>query len=494
MVSVQANTIRINASYDYSWLIDARDQAISSINATTARVIKFSQDCKANVVNKAVAVHDHALIRKYQTQQAIQTKAHAAKLSAVQQAQSKRDNLAALLLGVPVDALPDIRQRLLNPVAVPAVPAVRKMARSVELEVPAVGMNLDATVLSKALDRLNTAVCKKAHLPILGYVLIVPAGDRIILQSTDLEVGVQTSIPAAINSFEPVAVPFKELTNALKGAKGAVRLSLDDESMFCSVAVGSKRVSLQILPAEEFPLVPEIAGTWQEVNVGIFDAIKRVQSAVAKDESRQILLGILMNENNLVTTDTHRLHVADHNSNLQDWKPCIVPARVLNTLHKMLGIKAESFEVRTTENQIQFRAGDTIVTSRLIEGQFPNYQRVIPEAFAGAWTVKPAELSEALSGLLPIAKENLNRLVFESRGDILTLKAQHADNAAEAQVRLQGNSMGDFAAAFSVKYFLDAVDTFKDNAEVNIELSGECHPAKISDNSATVVLMPMQLD
>jgi DNA polymerase-3 subunit beta len=360
-----------------------------------------------------------------------------------------------------------------------------------------------------------------------------PFEGGVKLSCTDLEIGVETTIPAMVKRFEPVCLPAKMLLNALTGMEGAVTVRTDPEpkSDKIKLVCGESEHFLIPLPAEEFPTLPEgraFPVSWP----GLAGLLASVNCGLGVDESRAILTGVLVTPQEVVTTDTHRLFVRKHGMDAavsaslpRKWhngnKPgdprvvtdepenIVIPGRICREICSALGCKADdAIEFGTSDSQVWFKFGDTVMVSRLIEGQFPNFEKVIPVDPTGSFTANPKAMLSALKQVAPVARENSNRTIFAIHDDAIELSASsgvagevHAQFAVTSEGWVANNvdeeGDGAFKTALSCRYIMDALHVFKGCERVTMAGTGECNQFAITSDElpgAKVVIMPMGLN
>ena len=373
--------------------------------------------------------------------------------------------------------------------------------------------------LFEAVQTVGHAVSGRNPLPILSHIVIQTEGTGLRLIATDLELGISCKIPeATISEAGALSAPAKLLTEVLANLpeKGDVAISVDKSH---TVHVNCERSSYKILglPADEYPKLPEVANT---VNFSISQSklkemIKHTLFAVSTDEARAILTGVLMvidgETLKFVATDTHRLAVktavVTHGTGTQN---AIVPSRVMNELTRLLTDGEGEVQVTLSDNQVEFALpgdNDVHIISKLIEGQFPNYTRVIPTTFQKRLTIPVLQLQRAVRRASIVARENAQRVVLRSEDEklVLTAESQMVGNAhEEVEISREGE---DVEIAFNAKYLLDVLNTL-DSEEVHLEMTESLKPGvlrpvvKVTSEAQAgealmsdylCVLMPMQI-
>lgn len=357
--------------------------------------------------------------------------------------------------------------------------------------------------LYEGVQTAGRAVSPRTSLPILGHLLIKTDEDKLRIAATDLEIGMECIVEANVLEEGALTVPSRVLADVLAALPDTdVALSVD-ESNTVSVKCGTSDFSILGLPPEEFPMLPEVR---EEVRFTIDpevlrEGIKKTSFAISVDESRAILTGILVQvtDNNLklVATDTHRLCVHDCRLIESDGAVnAVVPGRAMNEIMRILPETGGSVEVSISNSQILFKIHDTVLISRLIEGQFPNYERVVPASHDKKLTIPTAQLLSSMKRAAIVARENSHRTILRTENGTLTVTAE-SGNVGKAHEEVEIIKEGDdIRMAFNAKYLLDVLNVI-DTEAIEVELSGDVSPAVIrpqDQDNYTYVLMPMQIE
>jgi DNA polymerase-3 subunit beta len=350
---------------------------------------------------------------------------------------------------------------------------------------------------------VGRAVSARTSLPILSHLLFTAEEDEIRIAATDLEIGMECTVEAKVQEAGTMTVPAKVLTEVLGALPETDVVLTADETNTVGLRCGTSEFSILGLPPEEFPMLPEVR---EEVSLSIDhdtlrEGIRKTGFAISPDESRAILTGILMNLENgglrLVSTDTHRLCIFNCAvSDSQGTVNAIVPGRAMNELTRIVPEGAGQVEVRISPSQILFKIGDTILISRLIEGQFPNFQKVVPTEFTRRLIVPTESFLASTKRVSIVARENSNRTLIKTENGTLVLSAESGSVGSaheEVEIIKEGD---DIKMAFNSKYLLDVLGVI-DTEAIEMELSGEASAAVIrpqTQSNYTYVLMPMQLE
>ena len=360
--------------------------------------------------------------------------------------------------------------------------------------------------LQKKISYLSHAISQRSDLPILLNILLETNDGNLRISSTDLEIGIQTQLPAEIEIGGAITIPaktFMELINSLPNEK--ITLITTDNS----VVVESKKTksSFQTIPASDFPKLYEEKGeTIAKVN---FADLKKAASMVvfsaSTDTARPALSGILVKKEEngflLVGTDGYRLSLKHHIASGGDLAnknedTIIIPARVMR---EVLSIRDDITDVlihvAKGSNQVMFEMGETLLVGRLIEAEFPNYERIIPSDHNSRIFFDREELLKAVKICSIFAREAANIIKFSLKKDKLIVSSQTpslGENTVEVEGRLTGE---ENEIAFNARYLLDVLSGVP-QPELSLEMTGPLNPGvfKLKDDASYLhLIMPIRV-
>jgi DNA polymerase III subunit beta len=364
--------------------------------------------------------------------------------------------------------------------------------------------------LYEGLQVVSRAVSTHTTLPVLRNVLIEPGTDAIKLSATDLELGVEVLVPAKVQEGGSLTVPAKTLGEIVAALPEAdVSLAADDHD---NLLICCRRSEYRIhgMTAEDFPALPEVGGnvSLQLPQPLMKDMIRQTALAASDDDSRPILTGVCLalqeDRLRLAATDTHRLAVRTSQVNgavlneVKDPVTVIVPVRAMNELMRVLGDGEDSqLQMRIDQNQILFRTERVTLISRLIEGQFPRYERVIPAGHTRRLTIQRDEFLSALRRARIVARDASakDRIVVATEGENLVITAEAGDLGQareEIEVAREGD---DISIAFNVNYLLEVLGVL-DTEGIFLELTEPLSPGvvrPVDGDDYLMVVMPMQV-
>jgi DNA polymerase-3 subunit beta len=357
--------------------------------------------------------------------------------------------------------------------------------------------------LQEKLLFLNHAVSSRGQLPILSNFLLEAKSGKLTISATDLEIGISSTITASTEKEGKITVPAKNFSDLLSNlGSQKITLNKNEESL---VLTGEKiKASFQTMPAEDFPKLYEEKGE-EFIVLKKEEAEKfflRVVFAAAIDSSRPALSGVLIEEEKnqalLVATDGYRLSMQKNVFKTKEelTKPLVVSSRIIK---EMLQIKEEEKSIKVfvskKNNQVLFSQGETILVGRLIEAEYPEYQKIIPTEFNTKTEIQREELLKAIKIAAVFARETANIIKLSIEKNKITVSA-NSPSVGEDAVEIEAKTTGESnEIAFNAKYLLDVLSTL-DVETVVFEMNGPLNPGvfKIKeDNSFLHLIMPIRV-
>lgn len=367
-------------------------------------------------------------------------------------------------------------------------------------------LTIDRKALHAALAATGRAVSSRSSLPILANVLLEANGpESLRLYATDLDLAIERRTSCTVQDAGSLTLPAKTLSEIVAALPdGPISIETDDQSAG-TIACGKSRFRIHGLPATEYPPAPTLGtGLCFRVSEAVLHRlISRVLAAVSRDDTRPVLTGAQWlpdgNSLKLVATDTHRLSVATGAITTDTpFEPAtpIVPRRTLDELLRLLDEKSSSaVTCEFDANQARFQIAGTVLTSRLIEGTFPRWERVIPTGHNWTLRLDAADLRRAVKRAAIVAREDAARLEFAAC-DTLCIHAKSGD-LGEAHEEIDCEKDGATTAVqfcLNANYLLDLLDA-AGTAVVTLEGATPLAPIvlrAVGDESYFAVVMPMQ--
>ncbi len=362
--------------------------------------------------------------------------------------------------------------------------------------------------LARGLGIVSRAVSSRATLPVLANVLLKTDNNGLKLTATNLEIGINCWVPGKLEGEGEITVPAKLLTDlvaSLPNQRIDLQLSTKDRTL--KVTCGGSRSSIKGIDADEFPVVAAIgdAPATSVDSRALREALGEVVFAAATDESRPILTGVLTklagDRMTLAAADNYRIAVR----NLTVTQPVgaetsiVVPGRSYAELMRILPDAEQQIDITITPNksQVLFHVEGIDLVSRLIEGQFPNYEPVIPTAHSSRAVVdREAFLAGARRASI-FARDSANIVKVEVAGDgssevsITAHAADVGDNSDVLEASVEGQAT---TIAFNARYLIDVLSNLGAD-EAALELSGPLAPGVIrgiGKDDYVHVIMPVR--
>lgn len=347
-------------------------------------------------------------------------------------------------------------------------------------------VSIDRSQLAHALATVNRAIESRNTIPILANVLLAVEDGQLRLTGTDLDVEITTGLPVLDCQPGSVTAPGKMLADIAKRATGDVTLELDAASAGgrLTVASGRSRYKLDVLPAEDFPSFS--AGEFDTtLELDLATLVAPCVHAISTEETRYYLNGVYLHAVDgrlvAVATDGHRLMRNVGPEGVLEYG-VILPRKLVGLLPK------GAVTVELSQNKVRVTSGSTVITSKLIDGTFPDYVRVIPSGNSNVLTVDRQALMKAVERVAAVADDK-SRAVKFAVGDVLRLIL--ADKASdEVSIEFEGEPL---EIGFNARYVNDMLGAL-DEPNVRFALGDAVSPAVIKgEGEWTAVLMPMRV-
>ena len=357
----------------------------------------------------------------------------------------------------------------------------------------------DRDALSEALQTVQRGVSSRPGIPALtGVLMEAGAGDGLTLTTTDLEVSVRLTIDVQVTEDGIALVPARLLGDTVKSLSDAP-VEFEADQTQARIRCAAYEGALRLLPAEDFPTLQPPAGTRIAVSASAFaEAVGQVARAASKDEARPVLTGVLLEVSRegvtLVSTDSYRLAVRDLVATAATEGKAIVPERALSEGGRAAQtVEKGDIEIFIDESQASFQIAGFTLTSRLIEGEFPNYRQLLPEAYESRLTVSRQQLMDAVRRVGLIARDTSPvRMEFNALGVKLSSQSPDLGQAVEAvEARYEGE---DITAAFNPHYLADGLAAASGET-VRLEIRDGLKPGIVRGESDdfTYLVMPVRL-
>ncbi len=355
-------------------------------------------------------------------------------------------------------------------------------------------------VLSEALGVAGRAAATRGGLlPVLSGVRLELSGNRLTVTGSDQDLTISVVTEVAGASDGVVVIPAKLASDVVRSLRpGAVELSVSGDEV--RIEASPSDFKMRAFAADQYPEIAAPAGDGVTLEAEQFrKAIDQVEKAASTDDARPILTGVLLSAEGdglrLVSTDSYRLSLRDlrGTSILSDDQKVLVPSRALKELSRLLG-DSDELELFLGERDASFVAGETTITTRLIEGDFPNYRGLIPENHPNRLSLDRESMLEAVKRVRLMAQDSAPvRLTMSESGLDLTAITQEVGQAAESvDASYSGENL---TVAFNADYLIDGIEVAPGD-EISLETVDELKPALLKsseDESFLYLLMPVRV-
>jgi DNA polymerase III subunit beta len=342
----------------------------------------------------------------------------------------------------------------------------------------------------RKLQLVSRGVSARSTIQLLGGILLEAQGEELKLSATNMEISIQTSSPAEVEGEGRVIIPariFNDIVRSLPG--GMFTLEHDDSEGMVRLAAGENEYRIRTFAADDYPQLPKFPeeGTFRMPGESLVETVEKVSRSYSRDETRPVLTGILISFEDsrvrMVTTDSYRLSIKETELATAPFdgpKEAIIPARAMQEVSRIFsGSDEGSIEVSLSENQALFRIGDVVFGTRLIDGNFPEYRRLLPSGFEREIAVSREKLIETLRRVNLFAARQtppvpVSLSFSEGAVEVIVKNGEVGD----AHERLEASSEDEFLISFNPSYLLDGVSAI-DSDEVVFKLNEALKPGLI---------------
>ncbi|MCH7614231.1 MAG: DNA polymerase III subunit beta [Nitrospinae bacterium] len=366
--------------------------------------------------------------------------------------------------------------------------------------------------LLTALHRVQGVVEKRNTMPSLANVLLEAKTEGLDILATDLELGMRGLYKAKVEELGSVTFSARKLYEILKEIKEPeISLSVTDHSLV-TIRAGRSQFKVVGLPSKDFPPLPAIEreGLIPLPGASLLQLIKKTLFAVGDNDTRYVLNGLLITllsidgkpTIRLVGTDGHRLAVAEQELKVgkdtvfpEDTK-VIIPKKAAQEIRRLLEEGGDEPMIGFTKNMLIFRKSGLVLTSRLMEGNYPNYQQVVPKESSKKVTVKREDFEGALRRVSVLSREKTYAVKVTFASDHITLFSSHPDmGEANEDIHAQFNGE-EFSAGFNARYLLEVL-TIMDGETIELQMDAPLSPCLLKElnnqQQFKAVVMPVKV-
>lgn len=365
-------------------------------------------------------------------------------------------------------------------------------------------IKINRDTLLKPLSSVSGIVEKRHTLPILSNLLLEAKQKKVVLTATDLEMQISLTINTTTNEELSTTVSAKKLLDICRSLPENAEISITTQENRIQVKAGKSRFNLQTLPATDYPIMAKIAdSTATTITIGqktLKHLFKQVEFAMAQQDIRYYLNGLLFeisaNRLNIVGTDGHRLSFTSTKlSQNYEKQELILPRKTIIELIKLLDDSDEDTTIEITAGQANFTFGNIQLISKVIDGKFPDYTRVIPIGHQNSFTVGRVAILQAMQRASILSNEKYRGIRMVLAKNNLRLISTNSEQE-EAEEELEINYSGDVLdIGFNVTYMIDVLNNMgSENITFSFaDANSSCLVTVPGDDDYRYVVMPMRI-
>lgn len=355
-----------------------------------------------------------------------------------------------------------------------------------------------------AIMRTVSIADRKSVVPILSHVLMDFNSEGLVIKATDLDHSIVEKIPAEVDTFGVVAVPAGTLCDILRKVPDNVMIefSLLDKGEKLQVVAGRSKFELSTLNAEDFPQISALENSCHfKIKVADLNKlITRTKFSISPEENRHNLNGIYLHKEEdklkAASTDGHRLSVSSIPLKAKEsLQGVIISKKTVLEIKKLLDVVEGNVVLTITANQIQFELGDVLFIAKLVDGNFPDYKRVIPVTDGESFVVKRSDFVEVVDRVSVISEDKGRAVRLEAGNNSLSCSVANSKvGSGKDDVDIAYNGF-NWVAGFNSSYLLDVAQTLQ-GEELRIYIKESLTPILIVDESepeSLYVVMPMRI-
>ncbi len=353
--------------------------------------------------------------------------------------------------------------------------------------------------LSRALQTVGRVANTRGTLPILANVLLKTVDNRLSIAATNLDIAITNFIGSKITQEGSITVPARLMAEFVSSLpSGVINLDLQENKLH--ISADQYQSVINGVAAEEFPVMPAVTGgqSWAVAGSVLKKALQQVVLAASNDEARPVLTGVYVHTHegklHLAATDSYRL-AEKTLIKTKETVDLLIPASAMQDLLRIVADNEDEVVVTHDDQQVLFRVGDVELVTRLIEGKYPDYRKLIPQAFTTNATLKRAELTNITKVSSLFARESAGSITIHvdaaaQKVSIRSIASQLGENTASADGTIEGE--GDIT--LNSRYLLDALQVLSGD-DVQLCFNGKLEPCVLKDPKTpdyTHLIMPLK--
>ena len=364
-------------------------------------------------------------------------------------------------------------------------------------------ISIERATLFRALAHANSIVEKRNTIPILSNVMLKAEAGKLTIIATDLDMQITEIVDAVVDQAGSTTVSSSTLFEIVRKLSGGAQVQLATDGAQLTVTSGRSRFKLNALPTDDFPLIGagEMSNRLDVTAAQISEMISDTRFAMSTEETRYYLNGIFMHVSNgmlkAAATDGHRLALSGIAYEGESIPDIIVPRKAVAEVQKLLGEVEGDIEVQLSGSKIRFDMGNVVLTSKLIDGTFPDYNRVIPTSNDKVMTVDVKALNSAADRMSIMSAEKTRAITMTLKRDLVELVVTSPENGT-ANEEVAAECRHDLRIGFNSRYLQDILAQIE-TEEVEFHFGEPSSPVLIkqkepsnNQREKTWVLMPMR--
>jgi DNA polymerase-3 subunit beta len=353
--------------------------------------------------------------------------------------------------------------------------------------------------LNHALNSVSRVANSRGTLPILANVLIKTINNRLSLAATNLDIAITHYIGAKVDDEGSITVPARLMQDFVSSLPdGVINLELKDSKLH--VSTDKYQSVVNGIVADDFPVMPDTSeGKKWNIDGPVFKkGLQQVVFAASNDETRPILTGVLIQTSegklHMAATDSYRLAEKELTKTKDDIQ-ILVPASAMQDLLRIVGDNEDKVQVTHDDQQVLFKVGDVELVTRLVDGKYPDYKKLIPGKFATEARLKRADLVNVTKVSSLFARESAGSVTLEvdDKTDQLSIRSV-ASQLGENNATADANVTGSGSITLNSRYLLDALNVMS-GEEVVFSFNGKLEPTLLTDPAAEDykhIIMPLK--
>jgi DNA polymerase-3 subunit beta len=363
---------------------------------------------------------------------------------------------------------------------------------------------IERAILLKSLGHVQSVVERRNTIPILSNVLIEAREDGSIrLMATDLDLQVDESVPATVTQAGATTVSAHTLFDIVRKLPEGSQVEITAAEGKMQVVAGRARFNLSTLPRDDFPVIAEgeLPTRFELPAATLRQIIEKTRFAISTEETRYYLMGIFLHvvddQLRAAATDGHRLArvTIGRPEGAEGMPDVIIPRKAVAELYRLLEEVEGTVEISLSPTKVRFGLGSAVLTSKLIDGTFPDYNRVIPTANDKLLKLDPKTFSAGVDRVATIASEKTRAVKISLDRDRVTLSVTSPENGLATEELAADYGADGLEIGFNARYLLDILGEI-DGDIVEVHLADAAAPTLLRENdksNALYVLMPMRV-